>query len=135
MRKGPGTRIWHPELSILLDCVIGAGCTIHAPVWIGNKVSIGDGCKVQAFCFIPEGVMIGDDVFIGPRVTFTNDPVPPSTDWRTTWVGTGAVIGAGAVIKAGVSIAPGAKIGCGAVVVKDVPADGHWWAGNPARPL
>lgn len=134
MRAGKDTKIWHPELSVLLDCEIGESCTIHAQVWIGNKVKIGDRCKVQAFSFIPEGVHIGNDVFIGPRVTFTNDPVPPSTDWKTTYVGDGAVIGAGAVIKAGVSIAPGAKIGCGAVVTKDVHGYG-WWVGNPAHPL
>lgn len=135
VKTGLNTSVWHPELSVLLDCTIGEGCTIHAQVWIGNKVVIGDRCKVQAGAFIPEGVTIGNDVFIGPRVTFTNDPVPPSNHWENTVVGDGAVIGAGAVIKAGVRIAPGAKIGCGAVVVKDVPADGAWWAGNPARPL
>jgi UDP-2-acetamido-3-amino-2,3-dideoxy-glucuronate N-acetyltransferase len=79
MRAGKDTKIWHPELSVLLDCEIGDGCTIHAQVWVGNKVRIGDRCKVQAFSFIPEGVTIGNDVFIGPRVTFTNDPIPPSS--------------------------------------------------------
>lgn len=134
MQAGKTTRIWHPELSVLLDCVIGEECTIHAQVWIGNKVVIGDRCKVQAFAFIPEGVRLGNDVFIGPRVTFTNDPYPPSDNWAETVVGDGAVIGAGAVIRAGVTIAPHARIGCGAVVTKDVPA-GAWWVGNPARPL
>jgi UDP-2-acetamido-3-amino-2,3-dideoxy-glucuronate N-acetyltransferase len=135
VKTGPNTSVWHPEKSVILDCSIGARCTIHAPVWIGNNVVIGDDCKVQAFAFLPDGVELGNGVFIGPHVCFTNDPVPPSKDWAKTRVGDGAVIGAGAVIKAGVTIAPGAKIGCGAVVVKDVPADGAWWAGNPARPL
>lgn len=136
MKTGRHSRIWHPEKSVILDCEIGDDCVIHAPVWIGNGVKIGNRCKVQAFAFLPEGVTLGDDVFVGPGVTFTNDPEPPSgqENWRPIVVGNGAVIGAGAVIKAGVTIAAGAKIGCGAVVTKDIPA-GCWHAGNPAKPL
>lgn len=136
MRIGNNTRVWHPEKSVILDCVIGEDCVVHAPVWIGNNVVIGDRVKVQAFAFIPEGISIGNDVFIGPGVIFTNDNEPPSRGkaWRTVSVGDGAVIGAGVVIKAGVIIAPGAKIGAGAVVTKDVDP-GVWYVQNPARPL
>lgn len=136
MKVGRHTIIWHQEKSVILDCEIGDTCVIHAPVWIGNGVKIGNRCKVQAFAFLPEGVTLGNDVFVGPGVTFTNDPEPPSDqkNWLPIVVGDGAVIGAGAVIKAGVTIAPGAKIGCGAVVTKDVKA-GAWYVGNPSRPL
>jgi UDP-2-acetamido-3-amino-2,3-dideoxy-glucuronate N-acetyltransferase len=136
MKVGKNTRVWHPDKSVILDCFIGDDCTIHAPVWIGPNVVIGDRCKIQAFAFIPEGVSIGSDVFIGPGVIFTNDPEPPShrQAWKPIYVGNGAVIGAGAVIKAGVTIAPGAKIGCGAVVTKDVMA-GDWYVSNPAKPI
>lgn len=136
MIVGRNTRIWHPEKSVILDCVIGDDCTIHAPVWIGNNVVIGNKCKIQAFAFVPEGVTLGDDVFIGPNVVFTNDAEPPSDKqkWKPVLVGDGAVIGAGAVIKAGVVIESGARIGCGAVVTRDVPA-GEWYVGNPARPI
>jgi UDP-2-acetamido-3-amino-2,3-dideoxy-glucuronate N-acetyltransferase len=98
-------------------------------VVIGDRLQ-GAGVRVPA-----RRRELGNDVFIGPHVCFTNDPVPPSKVWAPTLVGDGAVDRRGAVIKAGVRIAAGAKIGCGAVVVKDVPADGTWWAGNPARPL
>ena len=132
MVHGKDCRIWHPELSVLLECTIGDRCTIHAPVWIGNNVVIGNDCKVQAFSFIPEGVMISDWVFIGPRVTFTNDKYPPSKNWATTHVGPYASIGAGSVIVAGVSIGAHALIGAGSVVTKDVPVGGLVY-GNPAK--
>lgn len=133
MRAGKNTKIWHPDKSVLLDCVVGDDCTIHAPVWIGNGVMIGNRCKVQAFSFIPEGVWLEDDVFIGPRVTFTNDKHPPSakSQWETTWVRKGAVIGAGSVILPGVVIGAGAVVGAGSVVTRDVPP-GATVYGNPA---
>jgi UDP-2-acetamido-3-amino-2,3-dideoxy-glucuronate N-acetyltransferase len=134
MRCGPNTKIWHPELSTLLDCTIGNHCVIHSHVWIGNNVKIGDGCKIQAFTFIPDGVTIGNNVFIGPRVCFTNDREPPSHTWTDTVVDDGVSIGAGAVIVAGVRLYAGSRIGAGAVVTRDT-YDGPWFVGNPARPL
>lgn len=134
MRTGRGTKLWHPHLSVLLNCSIGDNCTIHSHVWIGNDVTIGDYCKVQAFAFIPEGVMIGNEVFIGPRVCFTNDKYPPSNDWAKTVVGDRVSIGAGAVILPGITIGRGARIGAGAVVTKSVPP-GVTVVGNPAAPM
>lgn len=134
MRVGDRTKVWHPELSVILDCVIGSDCTVHAPVWIGNNVRIGDGCSVQAFSFIPSGVTIGNDVFIGPHVCFTNDLRPPSPEaqWLPTVVESDVSIGAGAVILPGITIHRGAKIGAGAVVTRSVPYEATV-KGNPAR--
>jgi len=111
---------------------------IAAFVEVGRGVVIGNRVRVQAHSFIPSGVVIEDDVFIGPRVTFTNDKEPPSRrgDWSTiqTRVESGAAIGAGAVILPGVTIGQGALIGAGAVVTRDVPP-GAVWVGCPASEI
>lgn len=134
MRYGKGTKVWYAELSNHGEAVCGEHCTIHSHTWIGDRVSIGSFCKIQAFTFIPTGVRIGNNVFMGPRVTFTNDKHPPSTEWSITIVEDHVSIGAGAVILPGVTLHKGCKIGAGAVVTKDVP-EGETWVGNPARKL
>jgi UDP-2-acetamido-3-amino-2,3-dideoxy-glucuronate N-acetyltransferase len=132
MVVGINTKIWHPEKSIILDCVIGDDCTIHGQVWIGNKVVIGNRCKVQAFSFIPEGVTISDDCFIGPHVCFTNDKYPPSLVRETTFIGRGVSIGANCTIVCGITIGDGARIGAGSVVTRNVSPDALVF-GNPAK--
>jgi UDP-2-acetamido-3-amino-2,3-dideoxy-glucuronate N-acetyltransferase len=121
MKQGKNCKIWHPELSTLLDCSVGDDCTIHSHVWIGNNVVIGNRCKIQAFAFIPDGVVIHDDVFIGPGVVFTNDLYPPSDGWLATTVKKGASIGARSVILPGIIIGQNAVIGAGSVVTRNVP--------------
>lgn len=128
--------IYKPELSNI-GIKIDESCTIHAPVWIGDKVMMGKNVKVQAFAFIPNGVIIDDDVFIGPHVCFTNDPrmdIVPQGEFipTKTLVKRGAHIGANACIRAGVVIGERAIIGMGAVILHDV-GDGETWVGNPAR--
>ena len=117
------TRIYHPEKSVIGDCDIGEACTIHAPVWIGDGVSIGSHTRIQAFAFIPPGVTIGVGCFIGPHVCFTNDKHPPSPreEWLPTIVEDEVVIGAGAIILPGITLGRGCRIAAGAVVTKDVP--------------
>lgn len=127
-------KFWHKHLSNIGLCTIGDGSTVHSHVWIGDRVNIGERCKIQAFVFIPTGVRIGNDVFLGPRVTFTNDKHPPSPDWDITIVSDNVSIGANATILPGITIGKGAKIGAGAVVTKNVP-EGETWIGNPARKM
>jgi acetyltransferase-like isoleucine patch superfamily enzyme len=134
MNIGKNVKIWHERFSNIGDCTIGDGCTIHSHVWIGDRVKIGERTRIQAFTFIPTGVRIGNDVFLGPRVTFTNDKYPPSQDWSITIVNDHVSIGAGSVILPGVTLGKGCRIGAGSVVTKDVP-EGETWVGNPARKL
>lgn len=131
------TIIYKPELSNIHErASIGEGCKIHSHVWIGEGVKIGKNCKVQAFSFIPSGVIIGNNVFIGPRVTFTNDKRPPSQgqSWEMILVQDGVSIGAGAIILPGIVLKTGCTIGAGAVVTKDVE-EYTTVVGNPARPI
>lgn len=123
MIVGKNTKIWHEEKSVILDCEIGDNCTLHAPIWIGQNVKIGNNCKIQAFCFIPEGVTLEDDVFLGPNCVFTNDLRPPrgKEDWSNTLIKKGASIGAGCVIVCGVTIGENSLVGAGTTVFKDVP--------------
>ena len=130
---GGGT-VYFPHLSNIQSRHIGKGARLHSHIWIGDKVRIGDGVRVQAFAFIPNGVTIHDNVFIGPRVTFTNDRHPPSNEWSETIVEDHVSIGAGAIILPGIRIGAHAVIGAGAVVTHNVPS-GATVVGNPARTL
>ena len=133
-------KIWEEQKSNIMTPWenIGDGVVIHSHCWIGKDVRIGKNVKIQAFTFIPDGVEIEDDVFIGPRVTFTNDRelnTKGKEFWKKTIVKKGAKLGASVTIVAGVTIGEGAKIGAGAVVVNDIPAGDDWWVGVPAKKL
>ena len=128
---GKNTQIYDKHLSNIRGATIGDNCVVHSHVWIGEGVVIGNNVKIQAFAFIPSGVTIEDNVFIGPRVTFTNDKYPETIKDRgdkkwtpeRTIVRRGASIGASATILPGIEVGQNAKIGAGSVVTKDVPAN------------
>jgi acetyltransferase-like isoleucine patch superfamily enzyme len=121
-KVGKGTEIY--DQVNLYRCKIGENCKIDAFVYIEEDVEIGDECKIRPFVFIPAGVKIGNRVFIGPRVTFTNDKYPRvHGEWKLlkTTIEDDASIGAGAVILPGIRVGKSAVIGAGAIVTKDVP--------------
>lgn len=132
---GPTTRIWQ-FVVILPNARIGSDCNICSHVLIENDVIIGDRVTVKCGVQLWDGLRIEDDVFIGPNVTFTNDPFPRSkrypSKFPVTTVKAGASIGGGATILPGVTIGRNAMVGAGAVVTKSVP-DGAVVVGNPAR--
>jgi acetyltransferase-like isoleucine patch superfamily enzyme len=133
VKIGEGTRVY--DQVNLYKCKIGKNCKIDAYVYIEEGVEIGDNVKIRAFTFIPEGVKIEDDVFIGPRVTFTNDKYPRTRGrWRLlkTLVKRGASIGAGSIIMPGLTIGKYALIGAGSIVTKDIE-DYAIALGIPAR--
>lgn len=134
-RIGLNTRIWQfvivmPNAEIGADCNICSHCLIENDVVIGNRVTIKSGVQLW------DGIRVHDDVFIGPNVTFTNDPFPRSKaypeNFSVTTIETGASIGGGAVILPGITIGKGAMVGAGAVVTKSVPINAVV-VGNPAR--
>lgn len=134
---GAGTTIWQ-FVVILPGARIGNDCTVCAQVFIENEVVVGDKVTVKCGVQLWDGVTLEDEVFVGPNVTFTNDPFPRSkihpAQYARTVVKRGASIGANATILPGITIGERALVGAGSVVTKDVPPD-TVVVGNPARPL
>lgn len=132
---GHNTRVWQ-FVVILPEARIGTDCNICSHVLIENDVIVGDRVTVKSGVQLWDGLRIEDDVFIGPNVTFTNDPFPRSKQYPSvfaeTVVKTGASIGGGATILPGITIGQGAMVGAGAVVTKSVP-DYAVVIGNPAQ--
>ena len=132
---GEGTRVW-AFAHVLPGAVIGKDCNICDHVFIENAVTVGDRVTIKSGVQLWDGVHLEDDVFIGPNVTFTNDPFPRSKQhpgaYPETWVRRGASIGANATILPGVTIGAGAMVGAGSVVTRSVPSYAVVF-GNPAR--
>jgi acetyltransferase-like isoleucine patch superfamily enzyme len=132
---GKGTKIWAFS-HVLPEAVIGEDCNLCDHTFFENKVVLGNRVTVKCGVQLWDGITIEDDVFIGPNVTFTNDPFPRSKQYpksySQTLVRKGASIGANATILPGLTIGQYAMVGAGAVVTKDVPAYAIVW-GNPAR--
>lgn len=132
---GDGTNVWQfvvvlEGAQIGRDCNICAHCLIESDVIVGDRVTIKSGVQLW------NGTRIEDDVFIGPNVTFTNDPFPRSKAYPDCFSGItvrrNASIGANATLLPGVTIGERAMVGAGSVVTKDVPANAVV-AGNPAK--
>lgn len=132
---GDGTRVW-AFAHVLPGAQIGADCNICDHVFVENDVLVGDRVTIKSGVQLWDGVRLADDVFVGPNVTFTNDPFPRSkaypASFPRTHVGQGASLGANATILPGLSIGRDAMVGAGAVVTKDVPPNAIV-VGNPAR--
>jgi acetyltransferase-like isoleucine patch superfamily enzyme len=132
---GDGTTIWQ-YCVVLPGAVIGRNCNLNCHVFVENDVVIGDDVTVKSGVQIWDGITLEDGVFIGPNVTFTNDPLPRSKQYPetfdTTIVRKGASIGSNATVLSGVEIGRYALIGAGAVATKDVDPYTVWY-GNPAR--
>lgn len=132
---GENTRIWQ-FCVVLPEAQIGSDCNICSNVFIENDVIIGDRVTVKCGVQIWDSIRIDDDVFVGPNVTFTNDPFPRSRQrqekYHLTTINRGASIGANATILPGLSIGRNAMIAAGAVVTRDVPSYAIV-KGNPAR--
>lgn len=131
---GAGTKIWQ-YCVILPDASIGSDCNICSHCFIENDVIVGNRVTIKNSVHLWDGLRISDDVFIGPHVSFTNDPFPRSKHFpekfSNTYIKRGASIGANATILPGITIGENAMIGAGAVVTRSVP-DYAIVVGNPA---
>ena len=134
---GSGTKIW-AFAHILPGARIGADCNICDHTFLENRVVVGDRVTIKCGVQLWDGVELEDDVFVGPNVSFTNDPFPRSKHhiaveaYPNTVVKRGASIGANATILPGLTIGERAMVGAGSVVTRNVPPDAIV-AGNPAR--
>lgn len=128
----------------------GQGASIRENNVIGNDVSvgtnavlefrnrIGDGCRIHTGSFL-EDVKLGNHVFVGPNVTFTDDPHPMNCPHYLECAGGATVedyvkIGANSTILPAVRIGSHAMIGAGTVVVREVRPQSVM-VGNPAREI
>src|SRR5215831_2410002 len=110
---GKGTRVW-AFAHILPGARIGDECNICDHVFIEYDVVVGDRVTIKCGVQLWDGVRIEDDVFIGPNVTFTNDPFPRSQQWPERFLET--LVRRGASIGANATILPGIVIGEHAMV-------------------
>jgi acetyltransferase-like isoleucine patch superfamily enzyme len=123
-------------VSIREDNEIAAGASIgtNAVLEFGNR--IGENSRIHSGSFL-EMTVIEENVFVGPRVVFTDDPHPMGCPRYKECLGGVTVralakIGANCTFLPGVVVGRGALIGAGSVVVKSIP-DGVVAAGNPAK--
>jgi UDP-2-acetamido-3-amino-2,3-dideoxy-glucuronate N-acetyltransferase len=134
-RVGARTRVW-AFAHVLPGAAIGEDCNICDHVFIENDVTVGDRVTVKCGVQLWDGVRLEDDVFVGPNVTFTNDPMPRSQKhlaaFPVTLVRRGASLGANATILPGVTIGQYAMVGAGSVVARSVPPYAVV-VGNPAH--
>jgi UDP-2-acetamido-3-amino-2,3-dideoxy-glucuronate N-acetyltransferase len=104
---GAGTNVW-AFAHVLPGAVIGKNCNICDHVFVENDVVLGDRVTVKCGVQLWDGLRAGNDVFIGPNVTFTNDPFPKSkqrpAEFAKTTLEEGCSIGAKATIPPGISI-------------------------------
>ena len=132
---GEGTTVWQ-YCVILPNSTIGKNCNVNCHVFIENDVVVGDHVTVKSGVQLWNGIRLEERVFVGPNVTFTNDPLPRSKQYPDkfdqTVVREGASIGSNATILSGLEIGRNALIGAGAVVTKDVDPYTVWY-GNPAQ--
>ncbi len=134
-RFGNNSQTGHYTL-VRENTTVGDNTLLGTNTVVENLVKIGNRCSIQTAVYIPTNMEIEDDVFVGPRVCFTNDKYMGRT--KDPMIGAhvcrGVRIGANSTILPGVRIGKEACIGSGSIVTKEVE-EYAIVAGNPARKI
>lgn len=135
-RIGRGTKIW-AFAQIREGAIVGRDCVIGNGVYIDKGVRVGHRVNIHNKALLYRNLVVEDDVFIGPGVCFTNDPMPRANRIRNLrgvkwFVKKGASVGANACVLSEVTIGRFAMVGAGSLVSKEVPDYGLAY-GVPAR--
>ena len=117
---GKNVKIWHFAY-VGDNTEIGDNVKIGSLTHVDYDVKIGNNTMIEGLVYIPPLSRIGNNVFLGPSVSLTNDPYPPSEKLIGVTIKDNVIIGSRSVIKAGVTIGENSVIAMGAVVTKDVP--------------
>lgn len=100
-----------------LNLVIGTRGDIQGDCVIGDYV------RTQTSVAIGKGSIIGSFVWMFPRVSILNDPMPPSSIIESARVDDFAVICSHSIVMPGVTVGEGAFVGVNSVVARSIP--GH----------
>ena len=117
---GNNVKIWHFAY-VGDNTEIGNNVKIGSLAHVDYNVKIGNDTMIEGLAYIPPLSKIGNNVFVGPSVSLTNDPFPPSEKLIGVTIKDNVIIGSRAVIKAGITIGENSVVAMGAVVTKDVP--------------
>ncbi len=91
---GNNVKIWHFAY-VGDNTEIGDNVKIGSLAHVDYDVKIGENTMIEGLVYIPPMSRIGKNVFIGPSVSLTNDPFPPSDKLIGVTIDDNAIIGSG----------------------------------------
>ncbi len=130
---GPGLKTGH-RVTVREKLVAGAGIQLGTNADLQGHGTMGDHVHTHSAVFVAHGARIGCFVWLLPRVTLTNDPLPPSDDHVGVMVEDYAVLAANVTVLAGVTVGARSLVGAQSFVNRDVPPD-TVVAGIPAKSM
>ena len=116
------TSIVHPDASVCVSAVLGAGTQVLAQAVVAADARLGEACIVNHGASVDHECRVGHGVHLAPAATLCG----------LVTLHDNVMVGAGAVVLPRLSIGENSIVGAGAVVTRDVPPN-VVVVGNPAR--